>query len=173
MQSKPAAQDTESANLTVGPAGVIAHSCPDGNEIDDTWRLAKPVAPGVEQIHSFDSNPYLNAADKDFLWFNVNSLDVYTFTLTSVTNTSAVMELYNSQGNVLDLKDDQQLVWSWEDGELGRYYLSVSPAPGSMNYGCPQPPEQSGEPDQVGYTLLAEVDLGSTLYLPVIVKSGD
>ena len=52
-----------------GPLGVITCMCPDAYEVDDTWLNAAPVAHGDVQVHSFDSDPILYAADKDYMGF--------------------------------------------------------------------------------------------------------
>jgi uncharacterized protein (DUF2141 family) len=142
------------------PAGVITHSCPDDYEIDDTWQLAKPVEPGVEQVRSFDSNPFVYAADKDFLWFDLNHFGVFTFTIESLVNTTTVMELYDSDGDTLGVSDGGQIIWS--KAPPGRYYLSVSPGPGNTNYGCTE---------EAGYTLLVMSKPGYSLFLPVVSSS--
>jgi uncharacterized repeat protein (TIGR01451 family) len=144
----------------VEPAGVINHSCADDYEIDDTWQLARPVEPGIKQDRSFDSNPFVYAADKDYLWFELNRFEVFTFTIESLVNTSTVMELYDSYGDALGVTDGQQIVWS--EAPPGRYYLSVSPGPGNTNYGCT---------DEAGYTLLVRSKSGYSLFLSVVSSS--
>ena len=140
------------------PTGVIAHTCSDAYEVDDTWMQAKPIALGVVQVHSFDSNPEQFAADKDFVWFDLHAGNTITFTVPTVTQTMTLLELYDSRGNTLNITGTDQLVWTAPS--IGRYHLGVSPR--TADYGCA---------DEVGYTLVAEARLTEIIYLPLVLRS--
>jgi hypothetical protein len=142
---------------TIAPAGVIDHSCPDAYELDDTWQQAKDIEPGTAQVHSFDSDPTYYAADKDFVWFELQSSQTITFTATPVVGSATLLELYDSSGIALGKTASTQLVW--EAPSAGRYYLSVSPQTNA--FGCAS---------DAGYNLLAEIEPLQLLYLPVVVR---
>ncbi len=142
--------------LSASPDGVIYHLCPDTYEVDDTWEQAKAIVPGGLQVHSFDSNPLIYSADKDILGFDVNANDVVTFTV-SVTNTQTLLELFDENGNSLDITGTTQIVW--EVPEAGHYYLSVSPV--VQTFGCS---------DVVGYQLGMEISVPPGIYLPLITR---
>jgi uncharacterized repeat protein (TIGR01451 family) len=109
----------------VEPRGVINHVCPDDYEVDDTWQQAVPLEPGVAQVHSFDSNPAVYAADKDFVQLDLSAGDSVTVSVTSLTNTMTVLELYDGQGNALGLTGDTQLVWTADQD--GTYIVGIGP----------------------------------------------
>ena len=148
--------------VVVSPSGVITHTCKDDYEIDDTWWQAKPIEDGAVQVHSFDSDPLRYAADKDWVWFDIQSGRTITFTLPSITNTQTLLELYHDPEDApVAQTTDPSLVWTAPYG--GRYYLSVSPShdPTQVSFGCA---------DEVGYKLLAEVEPRWYLYLPVVIR---
>jgi hypothetical protein len=155
-------EDTPTIELS--PTGIITHTCPDEYELDDTWQqaeLAGPIEGDVVQVHSFDSDPDLFAADKDFVGFDVPLGGAITFTLSTVTNTSTLMELYDALGAALGVTDTVgPLVWTGVPA--GRYYLSVSPL--TTDFGCA---------NQVGYALqveVADVPPPWDLYLPIVLR---
>jgi uncharacterized repeat protein (TIGR01451 family) len=147
---------TRVASFEVEPLGVIVHSCEDAFEIDDTWQQAKPIAAGVPQLHSFDSNPLLYAADKDFVWFDIGPSGTVTFTVSTDTGTGTHLEVFDGQGISTGETGTTELVFG--DVPTGRYYLSVSPT--SSEYGCTE---------EVGYTLLADRPPLHTILLPIIL----
>jgi uncharacterized repeat protein (TIGR01451 family) len=148
------------------PTGVISHTCPDAYEVDDTWQSAKPIEVGVPKIHSFDSDPLMYIADKDFVSFDIVDGTTITFTTAQVTDTQTALlpgmirlELYDQYGVALDKAGTGYLVWP--DGPAGHYYLGVSPL--TATFGCT---------DTVGYSLLleAEVKEDYLLHLPVVLR---
>jgi uncharacterized repeat protein (TIGR01451 family) len=138
------------------PDGVIYHLCPDTFEVDDTWEQARAIIPGELQLHSFDSNPLIYSADKDVVGFDVNANDVVTFTV-AVTNTQTLLELFDANGNSLDITGTTQIVW--EVPAAGHYYLSVSPM--VQTFGCS---------DVVGYQLRMDKSVLPRIYLPIITR---
>jgi hypothetical protein len=50
-------------SVTIRPAGIITHTCPDSNERDDTWQEARAIEDGMAQVRSFDSDSTCYAAD--------------------------------------------------------------------------------------------------------------
>jgi hypothetical protein len=112
------------------------------------------------QIHSFDSDPLLYAADKDFVSFDMPTNSTITFTISTVTNTQTLMEIYDGEGTALGVSGSDVLVWS--NPPSGRYYLSVSPPPTADNFGCS---------DEVGYELLAEMVTVPNIYIPIVLKN--
>jgi hypothetical protein len=139
------------------PEGVISHMCPDAFEVDDSWELAQPILPGVLQVHSFDSNPALYAADKDVVAFTVYGGDVVTFTVTTLTNTSTLLELFDQHGNALNITGTTQIVW--EVPFAGTYILSVGPQ--TQDYGCVT---------TAGYELLMELHQPIRFVIPILYK---
>ena len=139
------------------PDGVIYHLCPDTYEVDDTWEQGRAIFPGELQLHSFDSNPLIYSADKDVVGFDVQANDVVTFTVVTVTNTQTLLELFDENGNALDITGTTQLVWRVP--ESGHYYLSVSPM--EQSFGCS---------DVVGYQLRMERSAPPRFYLPIITR---
>jgi uncharacterized repeat protein (TIGR01451 family) len=139
------------------PDGVIYHLCPDKYEVDDTWEQGTTIVPGELQLHSFDSNPLIYSADKDVVGFDVHANDVVTFTVVTVTNTQTLLELFDKNGNALDITGTSQIVW--RVSESGHYYLSVSPL--VETFGCS---------DVVGYKLLMDRYISPRIYLPIINK---
>ena len=139
------------------PDGIIYHLCPDTYEVDDTWEQASSIVPGELQLHSFDSNPLIYSADKDVLGFDVYANDVVTFTVVTVTNTQALLELFDQNGNALDITGTTQIIWRVP--EAGHYYLSVSPV--EQSFGCS---------DAVGYQLQMERFTLPSIYLPIITR---
>jgi hypothetical protein len=131
--------------------------CPDTYEVDDTWEQGRVIVPGELQLHSFDSNPLIYSADKDVLGFDVSAYDVVTFTVVTVTNTQTLLELFDENGNALDITGTTQIVWRVPDA--GHYYLSVSPV--AQTFGCS---------DVVGYQLRMERYVPPRIYLPIIVR---
>ena len=85
------------------PLGVINHLCPDIYEVDDTWEQAREIVQGELQLHSFDSNPLIYSADKDVLGFDVIANDVVTFTVVTITNTQTLLEIFDENGNALNI----------------------------------------------------------------------
>jgi hypothetical protein len=142
----------------VGPLGVINHMCPDAYEVDDTWMTAAPVADGQTYIHSFDSDPVLYAADKDYMSFSLLPLQSITFTVTTVTNTLTMLEAYDAQGHSLGLTGTDELALLDMPG--GTYYVSVSPL-NSTNYGCA---------NEVGYEIAVDFSPRSVQYVPFVIK---
>jgi uncharacterized repeat protein (TIGR01451 family) len=150
------------AEGVASPSGVITHTCQDAYEIDDTWWQAKPIEDGISQVHSFDSDPLRYAADKDWMWFDIQPGRTITFTVPSITNTQTLLELYHDPEDAPDAQStDPRLVWTAPYG--GRYYLSVSPShdPPQVSFGCA---------DTVGYKLLAELEPRWYLYLPIVTR---
>ncbi len=139
------------------PDGVIYHLCPDTYEVDDTWEQAKAIVPGELQLHSFDSNPLIYSADKDVVGFDVNANDVVTFTVVTVTNTQTLLELFDANGNALDITGTTQIIWRVP--ETGHYYLSVTPL--VETFGCS---------DVVGYQLRMDKSVLPRIYLPIITR---
>ena len=139
------------------PDGVIYHMCPDTYEVDDTWEQGRAIIPGELQLHSFDSNPLIYSADKDVLGFDVSAYDVVTFTVVTVTNTQTLLELFDKNGNALDITGTTQIVWRVL--EAGHYYLNVSPV--IQTFGCS---------DVVGYQLRMDRYAPPRIYLPIIIK---
>jgi hypothetical protein len=144
----------------VYPTGVISHTCRDDYETDDTWQQAHVIEADDVQIHSFDSNPQRYAADKDFVWFDVSAGSTLTFTITSITNTQTLLELYDGHGAALNVTGTTQLFWT--PATTGRYYLSVSPL--TTTFGCT---------DAVGYDLLLTglPTPEGPIYLPIIMRN--
>ena len=126
-------------------------------EIDDTWELAKPIGDGDLQVHSFDSNPAVWAADKDFVSFYISANRTVTFTVPVITGTATLLELYDQDGDPLNVVGTEQLVWTAP--ARGRYYLSASPQLAA--YGCA---------DVAGYELQAEMSPLVTLYFPIMLR---
>jgi hypothetical protein len=141
----------------VGPLGVITHSCPDVYEIDDSWPSAGPIVSGVPQLHSFDSDPVLYAADKDFVSFTLFNFQEISFSVTSNTGTSALLEVYDANGRALNLSGVDSLVV--KDLPPGNYYLSASPT--SLDFGCSE---------ATGYTLEADFKSIFQVFLPVLIR---
>jgi hypothetical protein len=141
----------------LGPEGIIVHSCPDAFEIDDNWTSANLILPGEVQLHSFDSDPVLWAADKDFVSFELLTNQVITFTTSSITGTSALLELYDHQGVALPLSGIDQLVFDPGIGG-GQFYLSATPV--SEIFGCM---------DVAGYTLSAEFKPIWQVFAPIFL----
>ncbi len=144
------------ANELFAPLGVINHMCPDTYEIDDTWQSAVPIVSGIPQIHSFDSNPAIYAADKDLVSFAAFTGDTVTFT-TQLTNTQVLLELYDANGYALDVSGVNQL--SWNVTKPATYFLSLSPLSG--DYGCS---------DVAGYSLTLDFQPIPKVYLPMIMR---
>ncbi|MCJ7737828.1 MAG: hypothetical protein MUQ10_11045, partial [Anaerolineae bacterium] len=140
------------------PGGVIVHACPDSYEVDDTWQQAGPIAIGTVQTHSFDSDTTIFAADKDFVFFDISNGETVTFTVGTITNTTTLLELYDSIGTALNVTGTTELVWS--ANESGRYFLSVSPL--TTAFGCAS---------EVGYTLSADLPPWTFIYLPLVLSS--
>ena len=138
------------------PLGKIVHSCPDTYEIDDTWQQAKDIEAGVSQIHWFDSNPVLSAADKDYVSFDLKSGQEITFTVTS-TDTEVILEVYDDTGNYTGLSGTDSL--KLEDLQAGQYFLSASPI--NQVWGCK---------NETGYELLAEKSVQNIVYVPIIMN---
>ncbi len=140
----------------LGPTGVITHMCMDDFEIDDTWTSAVPIASGETQLHSFDSDPLLWAADKDFVSFNLLTNQAISFSVTSITGTSALLELYDDQGLATGLSGVDQLVF---DPGLagGQFYLSATPV--NQVFGCT---------DVAGFNLSAEFKPIWQLFTPAL-----
>ena len=141
----------------LGPTGVITHMCMDDFEIDDTWTSAVPIASGETQLHSFDSDPTLWAADKDFVSFELRTNQAITFTVTSITGTSALLELYDNRGIATGLSGVDQLVFDPGLGG-GHFYLSATPV--SEVFGCT---------DVAGFNLTAELKPIWQIFSPIVV----
>jgi len=141
----------------MSPLGVIDHSCADGYEVDDTWLDANEIVSGQAQLHSFDSNPYIYAADKDFVRFELLSNQAITFTVTSTTSTSALLELFDSSGAGLGLSGVDLL--KVDNLPAGHYTLGASPT--DMSFGCA---------DVAGYSLLADKEERYIVHLPYVIK---
>jgi len=145
------------------PAGDIEHVCRDDYEIDDSWDQLgsnNVIQPGLVQIHSFDSDPALYAADKDFVWFDVPDRKAVSFTIAPVTNTQTLMELYDERGLYLPVTGTTRLVWTFTTG--GRYYMSVIPQNHVTSFGCAE---------DAGYNLTMEMRDGYMIYVPVIARN--
>ena len=140
--------------LLANPDGIIYHLCPDPFEVDDTWEQARSIVPGELQLHSFDSNPLIYSADKDVVGFDVFSNDVITVTV-AVTNTQTLLELYDENGNALDITGTTQIIWRVP--EAGHYYLSVAPL--VETFGCS---------DAVGYQVRMDKSVLPRIFLPLI-----
>ena len=144
--------------VILGPQGIISHTCPDSYEVDDSWEHAASIVDGEVQAHSFDSDPAQYAADKDVLYFDLLDMQTVTFTISVLTNTQTLMELYDDQGVSLDLTGTTQL--TWQATEDGRYYLSVIPL--SSTFGCV---------DTAGYNLVAQIPPVGRVYLPLLLRN--
>jgi hypothetical protein len=129
----------------------------DDFEIDDTWTSAVPIASGETQLHSFDSDPTLWAADKDFVSFELRTNQAITFTVTSITGTSALLELYDNRGIATGLSGVDQLVFDPGLGG-GHFYLSATPV--SEVFGCT---------DIAGFNLTAELKPIWQIFSPIVV----
>jgi hypothetical protein len=140
------------------PDGVIDHACPDDYELDDTWEQAQLIESGLSQVHSFDSDPELYAADKDFVQFDIQARQTITFTVPTLTNTQTLLEVYDEDGVPLNVTGSVQLVWKAD--MAGRYYLSVNPR--TSVYGCTE---------EAGYRLHMEISPRKAVYLPLVVRS--
>jgi hypothetical protein len=141
----------------LAPLGIINHTCPDAYEVDDTWEQAMPIELDLAQVHSFDSNPALYAADKDFVWLELEEGETVTVSVMAMTNTQTLLELYDGEGNALGMSGSDELAWTaWE---TGRYYVSVSPL--MDTYGC------TGD---VGYRIVAQVPPVWHFYLPIVYR---
>jgi hypothetical protein len=148
----------EIKDLTLeNPDGVISHLCPDAYEVDDTWEQGGVIVPGELQLHSFDSNPLMFSADKDVVGFDVSAYDVVTFTVVTITNTQTLLELFDENGNSLNITGISQIVWRVP--ETGHYNLSVSPM--TESFGCS---------DIVGYQLRMDRYVPPRIYLPIISR---
>jgi hypothetical protein len=149
-------------NEIVTPAGIINHICPDNYEVDDTWEFASEeiheIKKGIVQSHSFDSNPALFAADKDLVWFQVESGETVRFIIEQTRNTGTLLELFDEDGSALNITGTEAL--SWTPQNSGRYYLSISPMDQTV-FGCA---------DVSGYDLRMELETptGYWVYLPNI-----
>ncbi|MGB3716840.1 MAG: SdrD B-like domain-containing protein [Candidatus Promineifilaceae bacterium] len=157
--NRPAAAASDSsADRTYGTGdlnlGEINHSCPDSYEIDDTWQSAGTLFSGVPQVHSFDSDPSLYAADKDFAWFELPPQGDIVVSVTPLSSTT-YLELYDEHGNSLGLTGIDQ--FSWIDAPTGLYYLGISPM--TPTFGCT---------NEAGYTLEADITPLYKVYLPII-----
>jgi hypothetical protein len=160
QESAPEAP-AEHPEEVLSPTGEIYHFCPDTFETDDTWQQARPIVPGVLQVHSFDSDPALYAADKDFVYMDVRAGRTITFTVQVVTNTLTLLEMYDQEGKALpEVTGGDELVWT--PTVPGLYYLGVGPQPVTSRFGCT---------DQVGYQLRMELEPMAYLYLPVVMRS--
>jgi hypothetical protein len=156
-QSSIAGNSSLSALFDIySPQGIIKHSCMDAFELDDTWTSASPIVSGQAQLHSFDSDPVLYAADKDFVSFELLTNQVMTFTATSNTGTSVLLELYDHQGVALAVSGVDQLVYD-PALDAGLFYLSATPV--SELFGCT---------DEAGYTLTADFKPIYQLFAPII-----
>jgi len=152
------------SSTVLHPTGIITHTCRDVYEIDDTWKQItekNAIEPGVMQVHSFDSDTTMYAADKDFVWFDLPGSQAVKFAAAPPTNTQTLMELYDECGSALGVTGTNRLVWI--SASSGRYYLSVSPQAGLTSFGCA---------DEVGYNLMMETGDVHTIYLPVVRRDG-
>ena len=147
-----------SPTIIVSPQGVIFHICRDVYEVDDSWTLAGPIVSGVPQLHSFDSDPVLYAADKDFVSFTMLPLQEITFSVASDTGTSALLEVYDQYGRALNLSGVDSLFV--EELPAGNYYLSASPT--SQKFGCSE---------TTGYTLEADIKPIYQVLLPILMRN--
>jgi len=153
---------TGNHHVALYPTGVISHTCRDDYELDDTRQQLRPVnaiQPGAAQVHSFDSNPVLYAADKDLVWFDVPDARIVIFTVAPVTNTQTLLELYDAGGEALGVTGTTRLVRAFTSG--GRYYLSVTPQGGVTSFGCA---------DVAGYNLSMEMTEAQTIYVPLVMR---
>jgi hypothetical protein len=149
---------TSQPSLPQTPDGVIYHMCPDDYETDDSWQQAKPIVPGEAQVHSFDSNPGIYAADKDVVRFEIAKGDTVVFSIQQKINTQPLMELYDASGSASNVTGMDQLQWTAAGS--GLYYLSVSPTTDS--FGCS---------DVAGYILKMELKPLEKIYLPAVFFS--
>jgi hypothetical protein len=146
-------------SLVAGPNGFINHVCMDTYEVDDTWEQSNPILPAVSQLHSFDSNPVLYSVDKDWTWFDALRGDTFVFDVVTSFGAEALLELWDSQGNSLNISAAGHL--EWVAPQNGKYYLSVSPQSDQAPYGCT---------DVAGYNLTLSLTPLNRLYLPVIYQ---
>jgi uncharacterized repeat protein (TIGR01451 family) len=154
-----AAAPAQEPEEILSPTGEIYHVCPDTYETDDTWQQAKPIVSGVVQVHSFDSDPGLYAADKDFVYLNIQAGRTVTFTVPVVTNALTLLEMYDQEGKALPgVTGDDELIWT--PTVAGHYYLGVSPQ--LDTFGCTS---------EAGYELLMEMKPMTYTYLPMVVRS--
>jgi hypothetical protein len=145
-------------NGMLAPSGIISHTCADAYEIDDSWEHAQPITK-VMQTHSFDSDPQTYAADKDYVSFDVSAGRTITFSVTVVTGTQTLLELFSEGGAALDVTGTTQLVWTPQN--YRHYYLSVTPQRGTSAFGCI---------NEAGYRLQLEMQDIAILYLPVVIR---
>jgi hypothetical protein len=139
-----------------GPLGIIKHSCPDAYETDDTWQTAFMVDDGDIQVHSFDSDPILWAADKDYVGFTLLPYQSITFTISATVNTDTFLEAFDHLGNSLGITGTDQLVLT--NMRQGHYYVSISPLNAS-GYGCAS---------TVGYEVTVDKSPRWVISVPVI-----
>ena len=81
-----------------------------------------------------------------------------TFSVTSDTGTSALLEVYDQYGRALNISGVDSLFI--EDLPSGNYYLSASPT--SLEFGCSE---------TTGYSLEADIKPGYQLFLPTILRN--
>ncbi|MCL7451808.1 MAG: hypothetical protein M8467_02040 [Anaerolineae bacterium] len=120
--------------------------------------MAKPLELGVAQVHSFDSNPAVYAADKDFLSLDLTAGERVMVRVTSLTNTLTLLELYDGQGHLLSPVGETQL--SWKPTEDATYIVGISPL--TSTFGCAA---------DVGYVVVAEIPEIRTVYLPLTMRN--
>jgi hypothetical protein len=111
----------------------------------------------VAQVHSFDSDPSLFAADKDWLSFELQAGQIVTMTIIQLTNTLTLLELYDGEGGLLTMTEASQLVW--QAPVQDHYVAAVSPL--TTTFGCS---------DAVGYVLMGTRESRHSLYLPVLLR---
>jgi uncharacterized repeat protein (TIGR01451 family) len=137
------------------PTGIIDHCNPDAFELDDTWEQAHAIDPLETQLHTFDSNPDIYAADKDFVTFEVGPGGSIAASVDS-TSTTTLLELYGANGEYLNRSGTDSLVWA--NAPIGRYYLGISPA--TLAYACD---------GSVSYDLTVDYTPHYRLMLPYVV----
>jgi hypothetical protein len=155
------ASDLQSINAPESPTGLINHICPDDFEVDDTWEQARQLTLGpviAPQLHSFDSNTALYAADKDHIKFAAAQFEKVSITLAPVENTQVKIELYDAERNLLKEGTTTLAYTFLKDGE---YYLIISPTSANTAFGCT---------DVAGYTLNITYIPATFLYLPLISR---
>lgn len=141
-----------------GPQADIIHMCPDAYEVDDHWQTAAVVDHGDVQVHSFDSNPIVYAADKDYLGFTLKANQTITITITVMTNTLTALEAFDEHGQSMGLNGADQLAFTTPTA--GQFYVSVSPQSADA-FGCA---------NEVGYEVSVEKSPRWDIYVPVVAK---
>ena len=112
------------------------------------------------QLHSFDSDPFFCAADKDHIRVDLAPGQTVTFAVTPVNETATLMELYLDQGTSLGITATAQLVHTAPLAHTV-YYLAIIPPP-AATFGCSS---------AVGYELEADLSPAYSIYVPLVLRN--